>query len=142
MGKFLVRIGVTSNIATYGQTGSIEVPVGDSYTTSSTDVVDGGRNTKAEMIFSMVRQAIRKIEISFKVISNADYKKLAQFFNANKIFYAYYYDTDDGAWETRQVYVGDRKVDTIKNKQLTMTNTGGGLAPAYYENFKLSFIEV
>jgi len=142
MGSFLVRIGTTSAIASSGLAGSIEVPVSSTYKTSSTDIVDSGRGTDGVMSFNVIRQAIRKIEMSYRVISNADYVKLATFFNAHKTFYAYYYDTDDGAWETRNVYVGDRSVEAVKDKQLATTNIGGKLKPDYYENFKLSFIEV
>ena len=142
MGKFLVRLGTTSEIATNGTLGAIEVPIGESYTTSSTDVVDSARNSKGVIIFNPIRLAIRKIQMSWKVISNADYTILATFFNANKMFYAYYYDTDSGEWQTRHFYVGDREVDTIREKQLETTNVGGLVKPNYYTNFKISLIEV
>jgi len=143
MGKFLVRLGTTEAIAQSGGTGSVEVPIGDTYKTTSTDVFDGGRNSKGVMIGNLIRANIRKIELSWKIISNANYVLLASFFADNKFFYAYYYDTDTGTWLTKYFYVGaDRSVDTVKNKQIGMTQVGGGVAPEYYENFKLSFIEV
>ena len=80
--------------------------------------------------------------MSWHVLSNADYSKMAKFFNTNFMFYAYYFDQDDNAWETREFYVGDRVADALKNEQWTQnTGVGGGIAPKHVENFKLSLID-
>lgn len=154
--KFLVRLGATSTLATNGGSGSIAVGdtkdtasnakkilLGDSYKTTSTTLVNEGRNTAGTVISSVIRSGIRKIELSWKVISASEYQVLATFFNTNFMFYAYYFDTDTGTWLTKHFYVGDRSVSAVRNKQInTATGTGGGLGVDYYENFKISLIEV
>lgn len=149
---FQVRIGKTQENA-YSATGTenvdyIELPISSTYKTTSTTIVDSARNSKAVVVATVVRAGIRKIELSWRVISNADYSKIAKFLNNNFMFYAYYFDQDDNGWATsqsyvKQFYVGDRVADALKNEQWTLnTGVGGGVAPKHVENFKLSLIEV
>ena len=147
MADFQVRLGTTSTIATNGSgtEGStmITVPISSTYKTTSTTLVNQGRNTSGVLKISVVRAGIRKIELGYNVISNSDYSKLAKFFNTNFTFYAYYFDQDNNTWETRQFYVGDRVADSVKNIQWTQnTGVGGNIAPKYVGNFKLSLIEL
>lgn len=154
MGTFQVRIGKTQANAYSGSgtegTDYIELPISSTYKTTSTTVVDSSRNGGAVVVASVIRAGIRKIEMQWKVISIADYSKLAKFLNKkeNFMFYAYYYDQDDGGWASsqsavRQFYVGDRVADALKNEQWQLnTGVGGGIAPKHIENFKLSLIEV
>lgn len=154
--KFIVRLGATSALATNGGTGSIaigdtqqplagasKILLGDSYKTTSSTLVNEGRNTSGLFIGTVVRSGVRKIEMSWKVISAVEYAVLATFFNTNFMFYAYYFDSDTGTWLTKHFYVGDRSVSAVKNKQInTNTGTGGSLGVDYYENFKISLVEV
>ena len=144
---FQVRIGTTSDIATNGSgvegNTMVTIPISSTYKTTSTTVVDSSRNTEGKALFSIVRPNVRKIELTFRVISSADYSKIAKFLNDNFVCYAYYFDQDDNAWETREVYCNDRTADALKNEQWTQnTGVGGGIAPKHVENFRLALIEV
>lgn len=145
---FQIRLGTTQAIATNGNgvegTTMVTIPVSSTYKTTSSTVVDGGRNTKGIFVGSVSRQGIRKVEMSWLVISSANYSKLGKFFNENFMFYAYYFDQDDNQFETRQFYVGDRVADVLQNKQWVeeVVNGEAVLKPQFVENLKLSFIEV
>lgn len=151
MGVFQVRIGITKANA-YSATGTegtdyIELPISSTYKTTSTTIVDSSRNTKAEVIATVIRAGIRKIEMTWRVMTNSDYSKLAKFFNSNFMFYAYYFDQDDNGWassesDVKQFYVGDRVADALQQEKWVSTQVGGLIAPSHIENFKLSLIEV
>ena len=151
LGTFQVRIGTTEGYANGTTSGGtegtnyIELPISSTYKTTSTTVVDSSRNSKAEVIASVIRAGIRKIELSWRVITIQDYAKISTFLNVetNFMFYAYYFDQDTNSWLTKKFYVGDRVADALKNEQWTQnTGVGGGIAPKHIENFKLSLIEV
>ncbi len=143
---FQVRIGKTSANATSGTgtegTDFIELPISSTYKTTSSTVVDSSRNAEAVVIASVIRAGIRKIEMSWRVISIADYAKLGTFFNNNFMFYAYYFDQDTNSWVTKQFYVGDRVADALQQEQWKTTTRGGLVEPKHIENLKLSLIEV
>lgn len=145
MAKYIVKIGTTLSQVAYGNTGGIEIPVGSSYKTTTQTLVDSGRNTQGVFVGSIVRQTVRKIEMSWRVIDAVAYSTLATFFNTNFTFYVSYFDTDSNTRKTGQFYVGDRKVQAVENKQLFCPdplNQPNLWKPQYYENFSLSLIEV
>lgn len=145
-GIFQVRIGITSANASSGTgtegTDYIELPISSTYKTTSTTVVDSARNTEGYVVASIIREGIRKIEMSWRVIDIVNYAKLGTFFNTNFFFYAYYFDQDTNAWVTKNFYVGDRVADALQDKQWQTTTRGGKREPTHIENFKLSLIEV
>lgn len=145
--SFQVRLGTTSAIASGGSgtEGStmVTLPISSTYKTTSSTIVDSSRNSQAQVIATVIRAGIRKIELSWRVMTNADYAKLGTFFNNNFMFYAYYFDQDTNSWQTKHFYVGDRVADALQNEQWTQgTGVGGDIAPKHVENFKLSLIEV
>ena len=143
---FQVRLGTTSAIASGGSgtegTTMVTLPISSTYKTTSTTIVDSSRNAEAVVVASVIRAGIRKIELSWRVMSIEDYAKLGTFFNNNFMFYAYYFDQDTNSWLTKQFYVGDRQADALKEEQWKVAQRGGGVEPKHIENLKLSFIEV
>ena len=144
--SFQVRLGITQANAENGTgtegTDKITMPISSTYKTTSTTLVSEGRNTKGELKINIVRQGIRKIELSWRVISISDYAILGTFFNTNYSFYAYYFDQDTNSWLCKKMYVGDRVAGTLTNKNWKTTIRGGLIEPEYVENLKLSLIEV
>lgn len=149
---FLVRIGKTQENA-FSKTGTagtdyIEIPCPSTYKTTTTTLVDSSRNSKAEVIATVVAQNVKKIEMSWKVIGIANYSQLAKFLNANFFFYVYYFDMDDNSYPTaeakvKQFYVGDRVADALQNKQLitATVNNEQVYKVEHIQNFKISFID-
>ena len=95
---FQVRLGTTSAIASGGSgtegTNMVTLPISSTYKTTSTTIVDSSRNGEAVMIGSVIRAGIRKIEMSWLVMSIVDYAKLGTFFNNNFMFYGYSFRSD------------------------------------------------
>ena len=144
---FQVRLGTTEAIARNGTgvEGStmITIPFSSTYKTTSTTIVDSARNVEGYVVASVIRANIRKIELTWRVISCVDYSKIAKFLNQNFTFYAYYFDQDDNTWECRNCYTGDKVADALQQEQWELsTNIGGGVAPKNIQNYKLSLIEV
>lgn len=145
---FQVRLGTTEAIATNGtgvegQT-MVTLPISSTYKTTSSTVVDSSRNAEAVVVASVIRAGIRKIELSWRVISIEDYAKLGTFFNVaeNFFFYAYYFDQDTNSWLTKHFYVGDRVAEALQQQQWKTSQRGGLVEPNNIQNFKLSLIEV
>ncbi len=144
--SFQVRLGTTSAIATNG-TGSegstmITIPISSTYKTTSSTLVDSARNSSGVVVSNVIRAGIRKIEMTFRVITIADYAKLGSFFNNNFMFYAYYFDQDTNSWLTKQFYVGDRVADSLEERAWVSSVRGGLIEPQFIQNYKLSLIEV
>lgn len=143
---FQVRLGTTSAIASGGSgtegTNMVTLPISSTYKTTSTTIVDSSRNAEAVVVASVIRAGIRKIELSWRVISIQDYAKLGTFFNSNFMFYAYYFDQDSNSWLTKQFYVGDRVAEALQQEQWKTSIRGGLVEPKNIQNFKLSLIEV
>ena len=145
---FQVRIGITqanaqSKTGTEG-TDYIEFPISSTYKTTSSTLVDNSRNTKGEMVGTVIRAGVRKIELSWRVMLIADYAKLGTFFNTNFTFWAYYFDQDTNSMLTKEFYVGDRVADALDEKQWVEATVASEtiLKPEYVKNLKLSLIEV
>ena len=143
---FQIRLGTTKAIATNGSgtegTTMVTVPISSTYKTTSTTLVKSGRNSKGVIITTVVKAGLRKVEMSWRVMSISDYATLGTFFNTNFMFYGYYFDQDTNKWQTLQFYVGDRVADSLKQEQWSLnTGTGGDIAPKHVENVKLSFID-
>lgn len=143
---FQVRLGTTSAIASGGggTEGStmITLPISSTYKTTSSTAVNSARNTSGYVVASVTRSGIRKIELSWRVISISDYAKISTFFNNYFMFYAYYFDQDTNSWLVKQFYVGDRVADALQQEQWKQTTRGGLVEPNYIQNLKLSLIEV
>lgn len=143
---FQVRLGTTQAIALNGNgtegTTMITVPISSTYKTTSTTVVDSSRNSEAVVVSTVIRAGIRKIEMSWKVMSITDYAKLGSFFINNFMFYAYYFDQDTNQWIVKYFYVGDRVADALQQEQWKTSIRGGLVEPKNIQNLKLSLIEV
>ena len=130
------------------------------YTMTSTTLVDSARNTKGFVVSSVVREGIRKLELSWNFLSLADFSSIAQLFEGSSTggvgafsCYVKYFDTVvgdfidssngyttlnnvvKGSTTPREFYVGDRITDTAKIK-LDSNNQ-----PIGYVGVKLSLIE-
>ena len=144
MADFLVRLGTTQAIATNGSgtegTNMITIPIPSTYKTTSTTIVDSARNSSGYVIASVIRSGIRKIEMSWLVIGIADYSKMAKFFNTHFSFFAYYFDMDNNAYTTKEMYVGDREANALQNSQISISSGKGYILKI--ENFNLSLVEI
>lgn len=130
------------------------LPTPSDYKMTSTTLVDSARNANGIVVASVIREGIRKIEMTWKYLTQAQFSLIAKLFEGAKTggvggFFVdvFYYDTIRGQYVqsnneyadkdntiTRKFYVGDRVSDTAKVK-LNGSNVAG------YENVRLSLIE-
>ena len=117
------------------------LPSPSTYRMTTIDLVDSARTSDGKMSGNPIRQGIRKIEMSWRFLTQAQYTLIASLFVSNFVNSVYYYDTITGTYQTRTMYVGDRVSDMaelvveLKNDK-TINSIQG------YANVKLSLIEV
>ena len=134
----------------------VSIPTPSTYKMTSTTLVDSSRNTKGVVVSQVVREGIRKVEVTWKFLTQADFTLIAKLFEDASVggtggfmCYLKYYDTirgtlidsssehimGDASLPYRTFYVGDRVSDSAQ-LQLNNDNTIKG-----YANVKLSLIE-
>ena len=140
-----------------------DLPTPSNYKMTSTTLVDSARNTKGFVIATVVREGIRKVEVSWKYLTVEQFSIIAKLFEGSNTggsggfsFYCKYFDTVigdfidsehgftnlgspatvHGSTDPRQFYVGDRVTDTA---QICLDKTTG--SPIGYTDVKLSVIE-
>lgn len=132
------------------------IPTPSTYKMTSSTIVSTSRNTGGILLPQVIREGIRKIEVTWKFLTQTDFSLIAKLFEDASVggtggftCYLKYYDTIRGALidsETEHIggnnsnplrtfYVGDRVSDTAQ-LQLNNDNTIKG-----YANVKLSLIE-
>lgn len=131
----------------------LPAPIG--YKMTSTTLVNSSRNAKGFVVASVVREGIRKIELTWNFLDTVTFSKMAQLFEGQDTggvgsfsFYVDYFDTVIGGYvnsetdylapnnnQPREFYVGDRVTDTAKIK------LDDNSQPIGYTNIKLSLIE-
>ena len=114
--------------------GSFAFPEPSTYSSTTSTIVDSGRNVEGYVIGSVIRDDIAKIEMSYNFISAQDWADiLAQFsiarggkFYNNVTFFL----QDTNSWVTREMYVNDRKASVfLRNKDGSIRGyTGASLA--------------
>lgn len=114
------------------------VPEPSTYSSQTSTIVDSGRNAKGVMIGSIVREDIAKISLTWKFISVQDWATLLSKFSTIQggsfINDVTFFLQDTGTWETRKMYVSDRKANVyLRDEQ---GNIKG------YTNVSLNLIEV
>ena len=151
------------SIKPVGNNSYTDLPAPSTYRMTSTTLVDSARNTKGKVVATVVREGIRKVEISWKFLTIAQFSTIAKLFEGSQTggngafsFYVKYFDTvigdfiDSengftnlgspatvyGSTDARQFYVGDRITDTA---QITLDKSDG--SPKGYTDVKLSLIE-
>lgn len=119
------------------------LPAPSTYKMTSTTVVDSARDTKGVVTATVIRSGIRKIEMTWKILTQAQFTLIASLFEGDDKFVnsVYYFDTITGTMQTKSMYVGDRVSDTA---ELVANFNGSGQITSFngYANVKLSLIEV
>ena len=119
------------------------LPAPSHYKMTSTTIVDSARNADGVVMGSVVRAGIRKIELTWNFLTQAQFSLIAGLFDSANHFFnpVYYFDTITGSYQERQMYVGDRVSDTA-DIVATYDSVGTIIQINGYKNVKLSLIEV
>ena len=135
-------------------------PCPSTYKLTSTTLVDSARNTKGFVIASVIREGIRKIEITWKFLTLSQFSAIAKLFEGSDTggtggfsCYLKYFDTIIGTFidssqgytgvdttvygstNPREFYVSDRVTDTA---QIKLDSNG---SPVGYTDVRLALIE-
>lgn len=88
-----------------------DFPEPSAYSANTSTLVDSGRNVLGEMVGSVIRDDISKIEISWKYLTVEQWSRILQCFTGaeNFINEVYFFDQTKGDWTTKRMYVNDRK---------------------------------
>lgn len=118
--------------------GAYDVPAPSTYSGTTSTIVDSARNVNGYMIGSVIRDDVGKIEMSWNVISAADWSVLLSKFSIARggsfINPVTFFCQDTNTWETRNMYVSDRSANVY------LRDESGNIRG--YQNARLSLIEV
>jgi len=117
------------------------LPTPSTYKMTSSTIVDSARDTSGKVISNVIRAGVRKVEMGWAFLDQTQYTLVADFFDTNFYFEAYYYDTIKGTYQTKTFYCGDRVSDTAKI-QCILNSSNEIVAIGGYVNPALSIIEV
>lgn len=95
----------------------VAIPEPSKYSGTTSTVVDSARNANAVMIGTVIRDDIGKVEMSWKFITVKDWSKILKLFSIKQggsfINSVTFFCQDTGDWETRKMYVNDRKANVF-----------------------------
>lgn len=118
--------------------GNFDFPEPSKYSGTTSTVVDSARNTAGYVIGAVIRDDVGKVEMSWNFITVENWASIlkkfskkhgGKFYN-NVTFFCH----DSGTWETREMYVSDRKASVF------LRNRDGSIKG--YTDASLSLVEV
>lgn len=108
------------------------------YNGSTSDIVDNGRNVQGVGVFDVIRTDVAKVEMEWNYCTCAEWSGILKLFNPQYggafINSVTFFDQCKNGYETRQMYVSDRKAGLVS------LNADG--SPKGWQNCSLSLIEV
>lgn len=94
-----------------------DLPDPSAYSGTTSTVVDSGRNVEGYWVGSVIRDDIAKVEMSWNFITVQDWARILSLFSSarggNFVNTVTFFCQDSGDWETRQMYVNDRKANVF-----------------------------
>ena len=93
--------------------GDYDFPEPSSYSGNTSTLVDSARNAQGKMIGSVIRDDVSKVEISWKYLTVKQWAEIQKCFSLSAggkfINNVTFFDQGIGDWQTKEMYVGDRK---------------------------------
>ena len=90
--------------------GGYDFPEPSTYSGNTSTLVDSGRNVEGKMVGSVIRGDISKVEMSWKYLTVEQWARILQCFEGtNLINTVTFFDQSIGDWNTKEMYVNDRK---------------------------------
>lgn len=92
--------------------GEYELPEPSTYSANTSTLVDASRNAQGQMIGSVIRDNVAKIEISWRYLTIEQWARIQKCFMvdnggsfSNNVTF---FDQSVGGWVTKEMYVNDR----------------------------------
>ena len=93
--------------------GGYDFPEPSSYVGQTSTLVDSSRNVEGVMVGSVVRDDVAKVEMGWKYLTVKQWSDILKCFRIASggkfINSVTFFNQDLGDWDTRDMYVGDRK---------------------------------
>lgn len=111
-----------------------DIPSPSKYSGITSTAVDSGRNVKGYWVGSVIRDDIAKVECSWNFISAQDWSDILKLFSSKSggsfVNSVTFFCQDTNDWETREMYINDRKADVfLRNPDGSIRGfTGASLA--------------
>ena len=90
----------------------LDLPEPSTYSGNTATIVDSGRNVQGELIASVVREDVAKVELTWNYLTAQQWaainKKFSSKYGGSFINNVTFYDQTSGDWITREMYVSDR----------------------------------
>ena len=116
----------------------LDLPEPSTYSGNTATLVDSGRNVQGELIASVVREDVAKVELTWNYLTAQQWaainKKFSSKYGGSFINDVTFYDQTSGDWVTRRMYVSDRSAGMWRRDP-----TNGNILG--WTNCKLSLIE-
>ncbi len=119
--------------------GDYELPEPSAYSGNTSTLVDSARNALGQMIGSVIRDNVAKVEISWRYLTVEQWARILKCFRlssgGNFVNLVTFFDQSAGGWVTRRMYISDRKAGMWRRDP----NTGDVLG---WTDCSLSLVEV
>jgi len=116
----------------------LDLPEPSTYSGNTATLVDSGRNVQGELIASVVREDVAKVELTWNYLTAQQWaainKKFSSKYGGSFVNDVTFYDQTSGDWVTRRMYVSDRSAGMWRRDPTTGDILG-------WTNCKLSLIE-
>ncbi len=117
----------------------LDLPEPSTYSGNTSTIVDSGRNVQGELIASVIREDVAKVEMTWNYLTAQQWatinKKFSGKHGGSFVNDVTFYDQTSGDWITRRMYVSDRNAGMWRRDPTTGEILG-------WTNCKLSLIEV
>ena len=86
-------------------------PEPSTYSGNTSTLVDSARNVQGEMVGTVIREDVAKIEISWRYLTVEQWANILKCFKGSDKFInmVEFFDQSVGGWVTKPMYVSDRK---------------------------------
>lgn len=111
----------------------VALPTPSQYTAETADIVDSGRNSQGKIISDVIRSDVAKVTAKWNYLTLAEWANICGLCKANFVHNVRFLNQTSGAYETRQLYQGDRKAGELFCKD--------GV-PTGWKDCKLALVEV
>ena len=119
--------------------GEYDFPEPSAYSGNTATLVDSARNAQGVTVGAVIRDDVAKIEISWKYLTVEQWVNILKCFSIARggKFYnnVTFFCQDIGTWDTRTMYVSDRKANMFRRDPKTGDVLG-------YKDVSLSLVEV
>ena len=87
----------------------MDLPWPSSYTANTATIVDSARNAEGRVIGAVIRDDVAKVELQWRYLTVETWAKILTKFNTSFYNDVRFYNQATANYETRKMYVGDRK---------------------------------